>query len=284
MQKINLKEEGVMEHFKKQYYEQPVFWNKDHSEIPAERERIEEVMKTVPPDVHSILDVGCGNGFFVNSLVNTFPDRFDRVTGLDYAEEPLKYVKTEKLKGSIAKLPFEDRSFDLVTSLEVLEHLPQEEFKTGIYELQRVSKKYIIITVPNDQDLAISLVMCPECYCWFNPYFHMRSFDKNILHTLFDNFKLIEAKEIGPEVEKRSYNPLLLALHRSYRKSVLPETAICPQCGYKHKSGVIDLKDNKNSTNRSSPILLLLKPLVHLVTLTKKMRTWLLGLYEKADK
>lgn len=98
--------------------------------------------------------------------------------------------------------PFKNESFDLVTSLEVLEHLPQEDFKRGISELQRVSKKYILITVPNEGDLERSLVMCPKCYCWFNPYFHMRSFNKKSLQNLFEKFNPIKIKEIGPFKEQ----------------------------------------------------------------------------------
>ena len=157
-----------MKDFKEKYYEQSIFWNQDYLQNPAERERIQETISAIPSDTHSILDVGCGNGAFVNALVSTFPDKFDRITGLDISEEALKYVKSEKIHGAIIDLPFENESFDAVTCLEVLEHLPQEDFRKGILELQRVSRKHIIITVPNAQNLESSSVICPECYCWLD--------------------------------------------------------------------------------------------------------------------
>lgn len=276
-----------MEDSKKKYFEQSALWDKDYLHIPKERERIEEVIKRIPSETNSVLDVGCGRGVFVNTLVKSFPDRFDRVVALDPSEEALQYVNVAKTKGTIACLPFEDESFDLVTSLEVLEHLPCEDYKKGISELQRVSKKNIVITIPNGQELASSLVMCPKCYCRFSPIFHMRRFDQNSLQTLFEDFKLIEAKEIGPTVEERSYNPLLLALYRSWRsvkKSPLPEIAICPQCGYQHKKEFKPLKNNPGPSRFFCLAVSLFNLLIKPISPIKKKKAWLLALYERVDE
>jgi predicted SAM-dependent methyltransferase len=43
---------------------------------------------------------------------------------------------------------FPDNSFDLAVCAEVLEHLPFEKFEASILELKRVSKKYIIVSLP----------------------------------------------------------------------------------------------------------------------------------------
>ncbi|MFT7507224.1 MAG: SAM-dependent methyltransferase [Acidimicrobiales bacterium] len=50
---------------------------------------------------------------------------------------------------SIDSLPIKDGSFDTVCAFEVLEHLPFETFVKNISEMARVSKKYIIFSVPN---------------------------------------------------------------------------------------------------------------------------------------
>jgi len=275
-----------MKNYKKDYYNQPEFWNRDFSYLPGEQERIEEIKNTIPPDVKSVLDVGCGNGFFVNSL-KAGKRQYKKLVGLDLSKEALKHVKTEKKLGNISNLPFKNNAFDLVTALEVLEHLSQEDFKKGISELQRVSKKYILITVPNEDDLERSLVMCPKCYCWFNPYFHMRSFNKNSLQNLFKKSNLIKMEEIGPTKKYRPLNRLLLALYRSWRKPLPPKTAICPQCGYQHKESLQGIKDN-NRDDKSSSILskplLQLKSLAKIIWPSKKKKRWLLALYEKSYK
>ena len=272
-----------MKDYKEEYYEQSIFWAHNFLEIPAEKERIEEIIKIMPSNVKTILDVGCGNGAFINTIADTFLNRFDKIVGLDSSKVALEHVKVEKYKGSISNLPFENKSFDIVTSLEVLEHLTQEDFKKGTLELQRVAKNYIIITVPNEEDIEHSLVMCPKCYCWFSPYFHLKSFNKNILCNLFNNFKLIKIKEIGPFYEFRSYNRLLLTFYLAWKSPLPPKTAICPQCGYQRNESIQNVRSN-SSSHLILNFFLLFKPLAKLFFPLKKKKRWLLALYEKSDK
>lgn len=264
-----------MKDYRREYYEQPAFSNRDYLKIPGERQRICEVISAIPLDVQngSILDIGCGNGTFINIL----PNRYKTVVGLDYSSEVLKYVKKKKVRGNITNLPFKDESFDLVTSLEVLEHLTYETFERGILELERVSKKYIIITVPNEEDLKHSLVMCPKCYCKFSPYFHMRRFNKDVLYNLFSNFKLIKIKEIGS-----MYYPTLLALYYALVNPPPPAMSICPQCGYQPEENTQDIKNN-NFSSFALKLSPLFKRLVKAIWPLKK-RIWLLGLYEKSNR
>jgi len=271
-----------MKNYKKEYYNQPEFWNRDFNYLPGEKERVEEIKNTIPLNIESVLDVGCGNGFFINSLKEG-RRQYKNLVGLDLSKEALKHVKTEKKLGNISNLQFKNNAFDLVTCLETLEHLPQKDFKRGILELQRVSKKYILITVPNDDDLEHSLVMCPKCYCWFNPYFHMRSFNKSSLQNLFEKFNLIKIKEVGPIKKYRSYNRLLLTFYRTWRKPLPPKTAICPQCGYQRNGTFQGIKNNKSSSILLK-LLFPLKSLAKIIWPLKKKRRWLLALYEKPHK
>jgi len=270
-----------MEDYKKKYYEQSCCWDYDYLQNAAEKTRVEEIINNIPSDIHSVLDVGCGSGAFIDVLIRTFPYKLDRLLGLDSSFEALRHVKSEKIHGNINNLSFRNNSFDFVSCFEILEHLPLEEFRKGILELQRVSRKYIMITVPNNQDLEQSLVICPECQCWFNPYFHMRSFDKNILLNLFENFKLIKTKEIGPTVKNLVHNRLLFLFYHSWRKTLPPVTSICPQCGYQRKGEFKNLNNNKSSIHLSSSFLSLFIPLIKLISPIREKKRWLLALYEK---
>lgn len=81
------------------------------------------------PALGSLLDVGCGNGFVLAAIRETFPDA--RLVGVDDVEEALVTARVrvpdaELLRLDVLELPFEDE-FDVVCALDVLEHLDDDE-------------------------------------------------------------------------------------------------------------------------------------------------------------
>jgi 2-polyprenyl-3-methyl-5-hydroxy-6-metoxy-1,4-benzoquinol methylase len=83
-----------------------------------------------------ILDVGCGEGYF-RSLIG--PERY---VGLDIVGRADVVVNLDH-----GSLPFPDATFDCVVCTDVLEHL--EHIHAMLDELLRVSRRYIIISLPN---------------------------------------------------------------------------------------------------------------------------------------
>jgi len=103
-------------------------------------------------DAGSVLDLGCGDGFFLKSL----GPQFNRLKGLDISEEAVKKARDKDIDAEVFDfandpLPCENSSFDTVVMLDILEHLysPQNLLK----EAKRVAKKSIIIGVPNFNSL-----------------------------------------------------------------------------------------------------------------------------------
>ena len=101
--------------------------------------------------VDSILDVGCGEGFTLNRLKENGIGK--RLEGIEYLQAAIDlgkktYPDIKITKGNIYELPYKDNSFDLVLCTEVLEHL--EKPGDALKELVRVSKKYLVISVPNE--------------------------------------------------------------------------------------------------------------------------------------
>ncbi|GAB6183590.1 class I SAM-dependent methyltransferase [Thermodesulfovibrio hydrogeniphilus] len=263
--------------FEHDYYDQPELWGKDFSEIPAERERINATIELIPLDVKTNLDVGCGNGAFLHAL----PSNYEAI-GIDASREALRHVKVKTVHGNIECLPFPDESFDLVTCLEVLEHLPVKTFEKALFELQRVSKKYIIISVPNRENIEQSLVMCPKCYCWYNPHRHVRSFNHEIMKTLFTQFTLATLKEIGPVEPRSSYNRIILGAYKLWKRTLPPATAVCPQCGYQLKTHSESPK-NVSETKQTSHLISIVKPIARTIWRPLSIPRWLLALYVKKE-
>ena len=84
-----------------------------------------------------ILDVGCGTGANLEMLAN-----FGDAEGVDVSTEALSFCKQRGLQsvrlGEAEKLPYPDQSFDLVTGLDVVEHLDDD--LAGLREMRRVLK------------------------------------------------------------------------------------------------------------------------------------------------
>lgn len=98
-----------------------------------------------------ILDVGCGEGFTLERLRKARIGRY--LEGVDSLDLAIKLGRKEHpnlilKKGSIYELKFQDDSFDLVLCSEVLEHVENPE--KALLELVRVSKRYVVLSVPNE--------------------------------------------------------------------------------------------------------------------------------------
>jgi len=82
-----------------------------------------------------ILDVGCGTGANLQMLA-----RHGAAEGVDVSSEALEFCRARGLsqvkEGAAEALPYEDASFDLVTGLDVVEHLDDDV--AGLKEMRRV--------------------------------------------------------------------------------------------------------------------------------------------------
>ncbi len=113
------------------------------------------IIKDLSPN--TILDAGCGEGFTMNKLSKNGIGK--EIEGIEYMKEAISlgkklYSDLAIKQGSVYELPYKDNSFDLVICTEVLEHL--EEPAKALKEILRVSKKYLIISVPNEPLFMVS--------------------------------------------------------------------------------------------------------------------------------
>ena len=97
----------------------------------------------------AILDVGAAKGFLMHDFLQILPEA--EVRGLDvseYAKENAHGGMGELIDlGSAEKLPYPDRSFDLVVSINSIHNLKLNELKQALREIERVSRAYKFISV-----------------------------------------------------------------------------------------------------------------------------------------
>ena len=90
------------------------------------------------------LDIGYGGGTFILNLASISKE----VCGIDLHEKmdivnetlSLEGVNAKLISGNILKMPYENNSFDLVTSISVLEHFKSTDLLKAISEILRVLK------------------------------------------------------------------------------------------------------------------------------------------------
>ncbi|MDD5071717.1 MAG: class I SAM-dependent methyltransferase [Patescibacteria group bacterium] len=130
-----------------------------------------------------VLDLGCGDGLFIELLRG----REIGAKGVDFSRTAIEKCKKKGLEAYFINsdqesLPIADNSFDYVTILDVLEHLPCPE--KLLFEAKRISKKYLIISVPNFSSLPARIQMIrgrvPE------------NNKKNKGHTFWFNYSVLE--------------------------------------------------------------------------------------------
>lgn len=122
---------------------------------------IKHMIDNIPDDATSLLDMGCGRGYFLEQVGKARPDL--KLTGCDIMRDVTLKVG-EFVQGNIEKLPFEDNSFDVVTCSHTLEHIVN--VKPAIEELKRVAKRRLVIVVPKQRYYYYTLDM----HVHFFPY------------------------------------------------------------------------------------------------------------------
>jgi ubiquinone/menaquinone biosynthesis C-methylase UbiE len=96
-----------------------------------------EITRTNP---NSVLEIGPGNGL----LKNTLAAYGIKVTTLDYVSDT-----NPDVIASAINIPFDDNTFDVCCAFQMLEHIEYTDSLKSFKEMARVSKKNIIISLPN---------------------------------------------------------------------------------------------------------------------------------------
>lgn len=129
----------------------------------------------------AVLDVGFGLGYGLQIMAAKVVNSIGLETDVRAVERGCRIFEghpciKEVLLYDGGSIPFRDKSFDVVTCVEILEHV--EDYKNLALEMARVSKRLVFITTPN---------RCPEYTRWDGKpknYWHLREWSYQELDTI----------------------------------------------------------------------------------------------------
>ncbi len=108
--------------------------------------------------ITSVLEAGCGTGQFSQRLLGLAGD----LHGVDFSQAQLARAREKGLpmtftQGNVVALPYADARFDLVTSFELLAHLPGQEaaYCREAYRVLRPAG--VLVLDPVQQPVSLSL-------------------------------------------------------------------------------------------------------------------------------
>lgn len=111
-----------------------------------------ELDRVPVPTGARVLDAGCGSGRTLQELAD-----YGQVSGIELDTESAELARGrglgEVVIGRLEQLPWDDGTFDLITCLDVIEHVPDDI--TALQELRRVCRPggRLLVTVPAYQAL-----------------------------------------------------------------------------------------------------------------------------------
>lgn len=127
---------------------------KNDTQLPRVQ-RVIGILRGLAPE--NLLDVGSGRGAFLWPLLDAFPRL--PVTSIDVNEQRVSDLNAVRsggmgrltaLRMDAQRMTFPVRSFDIVTMLEVLEHMADPQ--AALHHAVTVARRFVVISVPSVPD------------------------------------------------------------------------------------------------------------------------------------
>jgi malonyl-CoA O-methyltransferase len=129
--------------------------------------RYQLVLETIQnAKAESVLDAGCGKGRYLRNLLNDVS--FVKLFGSDLSSSVMSTIPTaiETKQGSLLRLPYADSTFDLVYTVEALEHAVHID--AAIRELARVVKRGGVLLIVDKNRSQLGRLKLPSWEQWFD--------------------------------------------------------------------------------------------------------------------
>ena len=180
----------LKDHYNEFYY---TSWMKEQRKKRHKmwEKRLNKLQKFRPTG--KILDVGCGDGLFLEIAKN----KGWQISGTELSQFASEYaskaLKKRIFNGELKEAKFSDNSFDVVTMWHVLEHVSDP--KSYLREIHRILKPegLLLLAVPNINNLVMRFVYRVikghkiKLYSQNQKEFHLYHFSKKTLKKYFDS-------------------------------------------------------------------------------------------------
>ena len=195
-----------------------------------EKVRTNDLLRLLPKNRRSVLDIGARDGHFSRLLT----EYFSEVTALDLQRPAFEIPRVVTAAGDVTKLDFASDSFDCVFCAEVLEHIP--EVQRACNEIVRVARHEIIVGVPFQQDTRIGRCTCHSCSKVNPPWGHVNSFDSRKLLKLFSGLRVISTSYVGTTKESTNALSAFLMDLAGNPWGTYDQEELCIYCGAQMKA------------------------------------------------
>lgn len=141
--------------------------------------RFKDILFYLEENATSLLDVGCFSGHWLHMVLKSRP-QVSKHLGIDVSEKHVedarrRFPELNVRSGYAEQLDLPANSFDVVTCLEVLEHIP--DWLRVFESLFRFAAKQVLITVPYKQEIIMT--PCIHCGRLTPLYGHLRSYSES---------------------------------------------------------------------------------------------------------
>lgn len=221
-------------------------------------------------EVKTAVDLGCGHGVVSNLLI----PRGIRIIGVDRHPLAAFGFQGELTVADAATVDLPASSADLVMALEMLEHTPTREAAIAVIaNMKRITRKWLLLTVPEEERLEAGSRPCPACGRSFHIYHHFQSFSRDEIARLVD-WPVAEIRTISFAESPRP--PLwLVRMRRAVGLRPRKPDQTCAYCG-------APVPPDPRSLPRTL-IQLPVKAVGRLVRPLLKPQGWVLALFKKPE-
>lgn len=162
--------------------------------VEAFQRQLFELFEWARPE--RVLDVGCGEGVLTEQMA----DRLEggQIVGIDLDDPKLRAEWQRRQRPNLSyravpaeRLPFDGDSFDLVSAIEVLEHVDDPERVLG--EMRRAARRHLLVSVPREPVWRM-LNVARGAYVrdWGNTPGHVNHWSKRSFVRLLSGYGTVE--------------------------------------------------------------------------------------------